>query len=233
MLNFPLLAPSDVAVVAGAGVNLRLATVISADANGTLLSGSRSRIRFITPPALVGTAGATITFRLSSAATGSAARTVILPFVYDRPRASPPVVMDLSPITAAAGSPLALTVRLAGVPDPDPAVSFPGAAAGTPSGGWLPGVSVVVTDPAGSPRPISARLLWADGAGGSSIAVTAAANVVGVGSAGWGGGFDDAGVWNVTVTMELDSGSSGTVAVSVVVVDIPPPQARMQTPVLY
>ena len=233
LLNFPLLTAADVTVSAGAGAALRLATVLSADANGTLLFGGRARIRFATPPAPLGTAGTTVTLRLSSAAAGAAARTVTVSFAYDRPRAAPPVVVDCSPRTAAAGTPLTLTVRLAGIPDPDLAASAPGAPAGTAGGGWLPGVSVAVTDPAGRSRPVSARLLWSDGAGAATVTITAAANGGGGGSARWGSAWDEAGPWNLTLTMELDSGGVGTVVTSVAVVDVPPPQAREQPPVSF
>jgi hypothetical protein len=132
--------------------------------------------------------------------------------------------MHLSPRTVAVGTPQALTVRLSGVPDPDVVASSSGAAAGTAGGpgGWLPGVSVTLTDPAGRPRPTAARLLWSDGSGGASVAIASAAN---------GFAFEEAGAWNVTVAMELDSGGIGTAVATVAVVDVPPPQARMQTPV--
>ncbi len=146
-----------------------------------------------------------------------------VPFAYSRPRAAPPAVADWFPRAAAASTPLALTLRLADVPDPDPAIAAPGAPAGAAGGGWLPGVSVAVADPAGRPRPVAARLLWTDGAGGASVAVTADAS--GDGS-GWGGRWDEAGSWNVTVAMALDSGGVGATTVPVAVLAIAPPQAR-------
>jgi hypothetical protein len=147
-------------------------------------------------------------------------------FAYDRPRSAPPVATDWSPRAAAAGTPLALTLRLAGVPDPDLAASAPGAATGTSSGGWLPGVSVALTDPAGRTRPVAVRLLRTDGAGGASVAITMATPSGSGGSAGWSEAWDEAGVWNVTVAMDLDSGGVGTAVASVAVFDVPPPQAR-------
>ena len=168
--------------------------------------------------------GATVIFRLSTAAAGSAARPVTLSFAYNRPRSAPPVATDWYPRTAAVGTPLALTVRLAGVPDPDLSAPSPGVATGTAGGGWLPGVSVALTDPAGRPRPVAARLLWNDGAGGSSVSIAVAATNGGGESTTW----DVAGFWSVMLVMELDSGGAGTAVASVAVIDALPPQARQK-----
>jgi hypothetical protein len=180
-----------------------------ASSNGTLLAGGGALVRFLSPPAL---APGQATFVLSTAAATAAARPISATFIYARPRIWPPTVLDWAPRTVFVGAQISVNIRLSGVPDVDPAASYPGGG----SGGWLPGLSLVVIDSIGKPRTITARLLSTDGAGSATIALASAR----------GDAWNISGMWNVTLALQLDLGGVGVTGFAVFVYEVPPPQVR-------
>ena len=208
LLNFAIISVSDVSISLGNGAALKLAAIDYADSNGTLLSSSNAYVRFVTPSAFA--PGATA-FVISTAAASNAVRFVSVPFVYARPRTSPPIVLDWVPRSIPVGSQISVILRLAGAPDLDPFAYPPGGG----SQGWLPGMSITLTDSADLPRSVIPRLLSADGNGGCALAFASLVS---------GTVWDIVGVWNITLTLLLDAGGTGVVLVPVLVYDIPAPQ---------